>query len=177
PLAWNPRRSPTATATASPKPSTAAVEAAGASPKEQASCATEQSKATSAAEPKVEMPDSLLDVGAPLFAIFEGWESRPPRSKQISSPVIEINGTCNRLIVASNARISSVSPLAERASTTSPRTTIPRSPCKASTGCKYSDGVPVELKVAAILRAIKPLFPIPVTTTRPAQQNIRSTAF
>ena len=37
-------------------------------------------------------------------------------------------------------------------------------------------GVPVELNVAAILRAISPLFPIPVTTTRPAQENIKSTA-
>jgi hypothetical protein len=34
----------------------------------------------------------------------------------------------------------------------------------------------VELNVAAIFRAINPLFPIPDTTTRPAQQNIKSTA-
>ena len=43
---------------------------------------------------------------------------------------------------------------------TSPRTTIPKSPCNASTGCRYSAGVPVELNVAAIFRAISPLFPL-----------------
>ena len=32
-----------------------------------------------------------------------------------------------------------------------------------------SAGVPVELSVAAILRAMMPLLPIPVTTTRPPQ--------
>ncbi len=32
---------------------------------------------------------------------------------------------------------------------------------------RYSAGLPVELSVAAILRAINPLLPMPVTTTRP----------
>src|SRR5215467_7122042 len=50
----NPRRSLNATASASPKASMVVVEAVGASPKEQASCAMEQSKATSAAAARVE---------------------------------------------------------------------------------------------------------------------------
>ena len=87
-----------------------------------------------------------------------------------------ISGTCNRLIVASRRRISSVSPLADNATTTSPFTTMPRSPCTASTGCRYSAGVPIELNVAAILRAMMPLFPMPVTTTRPRHSNISSRA-
>ena len=95
---------------------------------------------------------------------------------QISSPVIAINGTRSRLIVASNCKISSVSPMPKAPAPTSPRTTIPKSPCSASTGCRYNAGVPVELNVAAILRAINPLLPMPVTTTRPAQQNSNSTA-
>ena len=37
-------------------------------------------------------------------------------------------------------------------------------------------GVPVELSVAAILRAMMPLLPMPVTTTRPLQAKINSTA-
>ncbi len=37
-------------------------------------------------------------------------------------------------------------------------------------------GVPVELSVAAILRAMIPLLPMPVTTTRPPQAKINSTA-
>src|SRR5450755_3629061 len=196
-----PRRSLNVTASASPNASIVVVEAVGANPSAQASCAIEQSNATSAAPANVEnlertflsaafdfssgapflarplrekwglsLPD-LTEETAPPFAPFEGWGS-----VQISSPVIAINGTRNLLIVASSARISSVSPDADKASTTSPRTTIPKSPCSASTGCRYSAGVPVELNVAAILRAINPLLPIPVTTTRPAQENNNSTA-
>ena len=80
-----------------------------------------------------------------------------------------ISGTPSRFTVASSCRISAVSPLAESASTTSPRTTMPRSPCMASAGCRNSAGLPVEVNVAAILRAISPLLPMPLTTTRPVQ--------
>src|SRR5580704_10171233 len=59
----NPRRSLNVTASASPKASIVVVEAVGASPKEQASCATEQSRATSAAAAKVE-----IDQGAPSLS-------------------------------------------------------------------------------------------------------------
>src|SRR5579864_1335346 len=51
----NPRLSLRVTASASPNASIVVVEAVGASPSEQASCATEQSKATSPAAAKVEM--------------------------------------------------------------------------------------------------------------------------
>ena len=37
-------------------------------------------------------------------------------------------------------------------------------------------GVPIELSVAAILRAMMPLLPMPVTTTRPWQAYISCTA-
>jgi len=42
-------------------------------------------------------------------------------------------------------------------------------------GCRYSDGVPVEAKVAEIFCAMNPGFPIPVTTTRPGQASTIST--
>src|SRR5580704_987412 len=159
-----PRFSDRATASASPNASMVVVDAVGASPREQASLATEQSSATSAASASVESPDRVR-------------RALPPGSPaQIASPVMLISGTCSRLIVASSRRISSVSPLADSASTTSPRTTIPRSPCTASTGCMNNAGVPIELSVAAILRAMIPLLPMPVTTTRPRQASINSMA-
>src|SRR5580704_17555270 len=137
------------------------VEAVGASPSEQASSATEQSRATSAAEASVEIAfaesacvESACVERALLPAAFDfdfdfdlalnsslsaddpvpsdllplpavaGRSARATLALQISSPVMVISGTRNRLIVASNARISSVSPEAESASTTSPRTTM-----------------------------------------------------
>ena len=73
--------------------------------------------------------------------------------------------------------ISPVSPLLEKANTTSSSVIIPRSPCTPSPGCIKSAGVPVLAKVAAILRPICPDFPIPVHTTRPLQAKIIFTAF
>ena len=46
----------------------------------------------------------------------------------------------------------------------------------ASAGCRKSEGVPVEARVAEIFWPMRPLLPIPVTTTRPAQPARRSTA-
>ena len=48
---------------------------------------------------------------------------------------------------------------------------LPRSPWLASAGWTNCAGVPVEDKVAAILLAIWPLFPIPVTITLPLVLN------
>src|SRR5579875_3335886 len=62
------------------------------------------------------------------------------------------------------------------ASSTSPATSIPRSPWRASAGCRNIAGVPVLESVAATLRPIRPDFPIPVTTTRPRQPSSSSTA-
>ena len=69
-----------------------------------------------------------------------------------------------------------MSPLWEMASTASPLTMRPRSPWMASAGCRNSDGVPVEASVAETFWPIRPLLPIPVTTTRPAQPRRSSTA-
>src|SRR5215467_5810584 len=70
----NPRRSLNATASASPKANIVVVEAVGASPREQASCATEQSRATSAADARVEIPPPT---GAPFLARCVRDEDRP----------------------------------------------------------------------------------------------------
>jgi hypothetical protein len=69
-----------------------------------------------------------------------------------------------------------VRPVNEPASTTSPATTAPRSPWIASAGCRKSAGVPVDESVAATLRITRPLFPIPVHTTRPRHDPSRPTA-
>ena len=53
---------------------------------------------------------------------------------------------------------------------------MPRSPWLASLGCTKKAGVPVEAKVAAILRPTWPDLPMPVTISRPRAAEIRSTA-
>ncbi len=72
--------------------------------------------------------------------------------------------------------ISSLFPELEIAISTSPRTSIPKSPWPASPGCIKKDGVPVEANVAAIFRPICPDLPIPVITTRPLHCNSTSQA-
>src|SRR5207302_8602754 len=59
---------------------------------------------------------------------------------------------------------------------TSCRPTIPRSPCSESIGWRNDAGVPVEVNVAAILRAIRPDLPTPETITRPLAAASRRTA-
>ena len=59
---------------------------------------------------------------------------------------------------------------------TSSRWIMPRSPWLASAGCTKYAGVPVLDKVEAILRAMWPDLPMPLTTTRPLQSRIRATA-
>ena len=98
------------------------VEAVGARFSTQASRSTLQSSATSLAVARV--------------------EDRLQQKLIRASPL--------RLRVASRRRISSVSPLAERAMTTSPGISTPRSPWTASAGCRNRAGEPVELSVAAI---------------------------
>src|SRR5471030_1091363 len=53
---------------------------------------------------------------------------------------------------------------------------MPRSPWTASAGCRNTAAVPVLHSVAAMVRAMCPDLPIPVTTTLPGCARIRSTA-
>ena len=94
----------------------------------------------------------------------------------VDTPVIASSGMANRREKAMTSFNSGVSPELDSARTVSSTPTMPRSPWLASPGCKNRDGVPVEASVAAILRAICPDFPIPVTTTRPSLSWMRSTA-
>src|SRR3984957_15148919 len=71
---------------------------------------------------------------------------------------------------------SAVSPDQDMASTTSPFCTMPRSPWPASAAWTKVAGRPVEASVAAILRATRPDFPMPVTITRPGASAIVLTA-
>ena len=149
--ARKPLRRLTAMASASPSANIVVVEAVGAKLSPQASRSTPQSRATSLACARV--------------------ECRLQQKLTSPSPL--------RLSVANRRRISSVSPLAESATTTSPGSRTPRSPWTASAGCRNNAGEPVELSVAAIFWAIMPLLPMPVTTTRPRsspQRRINSTA-
>src|SRR5213596_2001484 len=54
---------------------------------------------------------------------------------------------------------------------------MPRSPCSESTGWRNIAGVPVDVNVAAILRAINPDLPSPETMRRPLASASRRTAF
>ena len=59
---------------------------------------------------------------------------------------------------------------------TSSRWIMPRSPWLASAECTKYAGVPVLESVEAILRAMWPDLPMPLTITRPRQSRIRETA-
>ncbi len=97
------------------------------------------------------------------------WTSAACASGERGLPVIATIGTPSRFSHGRSARISSVSPLFERATTTSPFTIRPRSPWMASAGCRKNDDWPVEARVAEIFWAMIPLLPMPVATTRPEQ--------
>ena len=133
---------------ASPMASAAVVEAVGASPSGHASVRIDTSRCTSAACP----------------------------SGERGLPVIATIGTPSRFSHGRSARSSSVSPLCERATTTSPFTIRPRSPWMASAGCRKNDDWPVEARVAEIFWAMIPLLPMPVATTRPVHARRISTA-
>ena len=144
----NPRASSRATAKASPMASCAVVLAVGAKLSGQASCSTLQSSTTSA------------------------WRA----SSESRLPVSAISATCWRRRAGSKPVSSSLCPLLEMASNTSWSVIMPKSPWLASAGCTNIAGVPVEASVAAILRPIWPLLPMPITTTRPRQASKRSIA-
>src|SRR2546422_1422526 len=59
---------------------------------------------------------------------------------------------------------------------TSSLPTRPRSPCSESTGWRNEAGLPVEVSVAAILRAISPDLPTPETISRPVAFSSSRTA-
>ena len=67
------------------------------------------------------------------------------------------------------------SPEAEMASTMSSPVIMPRSPWLASLAWTNMAGVPVEASVAATLRPIWPLLPMPLTTTRPREARTTRT--
>ena len=143
-----PRASSSATASASPRAICVVVLAVGVRFNGQASCSTVLSISMSACRASVE-------AGLPVRAI---------------------NGTCRRRSTGTRTFSSSLSPELEIAMTMSPAVTMPRSPWLASAGCTNIAGVPVEASVAAILRPTCPLLPMPITTTRPRQASIASTA-
>ena len=73
-------------------------------------------------------------------------------SVELARAVIATSGRANRRECATRSASSAVSPELDSASTASPGTIMPRSPCEASAGWTNSAGVPVEASVAAILR-------------------------
>ena len=78
------------------------------------------------------------------------------------------------LINGINRTTSGVAPLFDKRRTTSEALSLPRSPCKASLGCKKILGVPVLESVAEIFWPIRPAFPNPLTIMRPLQFIIAS---
>src|SRR5256885_11818956 len=85
-------------------------------------------------------------------------------------------GTPRRLSWLTSPNSSSEAPLFESRIATSSRSTMPKSPCSESTGWRNEAGVPVEVRVAAILRAISPDVPPPDTMRRPRAPASRRTA-
>jgi len=96
-------------------------------------------------------------------------EHPPPAAASIS-------GIEKRFAKVIRSESSPVSPEFDSISNASARVTAPRSPWLASAGCTKCAGVPVDASVAAILRAMWPDFPIPLTITRPLTAMIVSTA-
>src|SRR5436305_255574 len=92
------------------------------------------------------------------------------------SPVIATMGTPSRLSWPTSPNSSSDAPLFESRIAASSRSTMPRSPCSESTGWRNEAGVPVDVSVAAILRAISPDLPTPETMSRPGAAASRRTA-
>ena len=97
-------------------------------------------------------------------------------STESGAPVTAMMGTPRRFSCPTRSNSSSVEPLFESKTATSSFPTIPRSPCNESTGCRNAAGVPVEVNVAAIFRAMSPDFPTPLTMTRPFACDSRVTA-
>src|SRR5262245_33510437 len=145
--AEKPRSSSSAIASASPSAIWTVVDAVGASPRGHASSGTLTSSTTSARRASVES-------GLPHMAMI-GMAKRRATGRRFTT---------------------SVSPLFETASSTSPRTSVPRSPWPPSTPCRKKAGVPVEEKVAAIFRHTIPDLPTPVTMTLPRQPRRTSIA-
>ena len=144
-----PRASSSATASASPSASAAVVLAVGARLSGQASCATPASRCTSASlrQRRARLAGDRDQLGA--VALDTGQDRRAARRSRRSC---------------------------EMAMNTSSRSIMPRSPWRASAGCTKNAGVPVEASVAAILRAMWPDLPMPLTTTRPRHSRISATA-
>ena len=100
-------------------------------------------------------------------------------SVDFGSPHTAMILTWNRVMAGRIRSSSSVSPLALKASTTSPSAIMPRSPCKAFEESRTTAGDPVLVRVAAIFAPMCPDFPTPTTTTFPrasAASLISSTA-
>src|SRR2546428_2149859 len=76
-------------------------------------------------------------------------------------------GTPSRLSWLTSPNSSSEAPLFDSRIATSSRSTMPRSPCSESSGWRKEAGVPVDVRVAASLRAISPDLPPPDTMSRP----------
>lgn len=93
-----------------------------------------------------------------------------------SPPVIEMIGSPSWCRIAASPTTSSVSPEKDSAMTVSHDRNRPRSPCAASDGCTECAGTPSDDSVAAIFPPISPLLPSPVTSTVPPDSAHRSSS-
>ncbi len=94
------------------------------------------------------------------------------RAKALSARAVMATSLMpNRRLWATRSASSGVSPELDTTSMASPGTIMPRSPWEASAGWTNRAGVPVEARVAAILRATWPDLPMPETTMRPRQRR------
>ena len=104
------------------------------------------------------------------------WASEAWARVDNGAPVMLTSGTPRRFSRGMRVSTSGVAPLLDSASTQSAAVIIPISPWLASPGCTKKAGVPVLARVAAILPAMWPDLPMPVTTLRPDTASISSQA-
>src|SRR5919201_3477557 len=97
-------------------------------------------------------------------------------SAELALPVMAMSFAPRRLTSGTMSRSSSLAPEDEMAMNTAPASIMPRSPWLASAACTKYAGVPVLAMVEAILRAMWPLLPMPLTTTRPLRVAMSSSA-
>ena len=105
------------------------------------------------------------------LSLFQGLQS----DKKYDFVIDKVSRSCSNQLLEEIEK-GKFSPEKLNANTTSRGVIMPRSPCMPSEGWTKVDGVPVEARVAVILRPINPDFPTPRTTTWPLQRVMSWTA-
>jgi len=113
----------------------------------------------------VEVVGARLWGQASATSPIDRWTSQRVARRDPGRMETPMRGRPSAFRMPASTTTSSVSPLAERRSATSPLRMRPRSPCTASAGCTTLDGWPRLERVAEIFPPTRPDLPMPETTT------------